>query len=331
MARLRTSNLAGTGYRRVRRGRRFVVLDARDREVTDPEVLARVRALAIPPAWQDVWICPAPDGHIQAVGFDARGRKQYRYHEVWRRRRDRHKFARMLAFARALPDLRAMCNKHLAQPGLGRDRVLACAVRMLDIGLFRPGGAEYARENESFGLATLQRRHMRLGRQGATFDYVGKSGKRRMHVVDDTDVLEVLTSLGTRRTGQAELLAYEDDGRWVDVAAGDLTNYIREHAGPEFSAKDFRTWHATVLAACLVAGAEPDASPKRVAARVCAEVATVLGNTPAVCRTSYIDPRVFELHAAGRTVHLDAESAADLAGAEIRAEAEVAVLDLLDE
>jgi DNA topoisomerase-1 len=308
MARLRRVDPSMPGIRRRRCGRGFAYTDAAGARVTDPETLARIRALVLPPAWEDVWICPWPNGHIQALGTDARGRRQYRYHDRWRLRRDQEKFDRMLDFARALPRLRRTCCRHLALDGLPRERVLACAVRLLDLGFFRIGTEDYAEENGSFGLATMRKEHVTVGRGDlVTFDYPAKAGKQRLQRIVDPDVAEVIRALKRRRGGGPELLAWRTaNGQWCDVRAADVNAYLKECTGTDFSAKDFRTWHATVLAAvALAVSVEAPRSPtgrKRAVARAGQEVAHYLGNTPAVCRASYIDPRVVDRFRAGVTV-----------------------------
>jgi DNA topoisomerase-1 len=304
MPRLRRADCSQPGLTRRRRGRGFEYLDADGRRIEDREVLERIRALAIPPAWEDVWICPDVLGHLQAVGEDAAGRRQYLYHPRWRERRDQQKFDEMLTFARALPELRAAAAEHLGAKGLTRERVLACAVRLLDRGFFRVGGEAYA-ETGSYGLATMQKRHVTLGEDGLlVFDYTAKGGKRRLQAVVDPEVYEVVAELKRRRSGD-ELLAYKN-GRWVDVRSSDINSFIKDQTGSEFSAKDFRTWHATVLAAVALAVSEQAATTKtarkRAVSRAVQEVAHYLGNTPAVCRASYIDPRVFDRYRAGVTI-----------------------------
>ena len=273
--------------------------------ITDPEVLERIRALAIPPAWTDVWICPLPTGHIQAVGIDAAGRKQYRYHDAWRTRRDQEKFDHMVDFARALPRMRDVLVDDLASEDMGRERVLACATRLLDIGFFRIGTEGYAEQNQSYGLATMQKRHVRLSDGTVTFDYVAKSGKRRIQAVVDPEVYAVVEALKRRRGGGPELLAYRSGRRWADVRSADISAYVKEVTGDEFTAKDFRTWNATVLAAVSLAVSTEAKSPtarKRAIARAMQEVAHYMGNTPAVCRSSYVDPRVVDRYQAGVTI-----------------------------
>ena len=269
-------------------------------------MLVRIRELAIPPAWTDVWICPHPNGHLQAVGTDAAGRKQYVYHEQWRKRRDAEKFAEMLEFARALPDLRAVCAEHLALEGLGPERVLACATRMLDRGFFRIGTEGYAEQNQTYGLATIQKDHVILNDQTVTFDYKAKSGKRRRFTLPDPEVYEVVAQLKRRRSGGLELLAFKQGRNWYDVRSSDINDYIKSITGRDFSAKDFRTWNATVFAAVALAvsneAARTRTARKRAIARALQEVAGYLGNTPAVCRASYIDPRVFDRFNSGWTI-----------------------------
>ena len=311
MPRLRRADCSAPGIVRRRAGRGFAY-SHRGEAVRDPEVLARIRALAIPPAWTDVWICPLANGHIQALGTDAAGRRQYRYHDAWRARRDQEKFDHMLEFARALPTLRQALAADLAGTELDRRRVLACAARLLDIGFFRIGSEGYAEQNQSYGLATMLKRHVTVADGTVTFDYVAKSGKRRLQSVVDPDVYEVVAALKRRRGGGPELLAYRQDGRWCDVRSDDINLAIKAATGGDFSAKDFRTWNATVLAAVslAVAGAGETAAGravtptarKRAEAWAMKSVAHYLGNTPAVCRASYVDPRVVDLYRAGTTI-----------------------------
>ena len=215
MARIRRVDCSGPGIRRRRRGRSFSYEEPAGEPVTDPEVLARIRGLGIPPAWKDVWICPIPTGHLQAVGTDAAGRRQYLYHEAWRTRRDQAKFDHMLEFAHALPGLRERAAEHLATDGLTRERVLACATRLLDRGFFRMGSEGYAEQNQTYGLATIQKRHVRLDGDLISFDYVSKSGKRRLASVLDPAVSEVVAQLKRRRGGGPDLLAYRRGRVWA--------------------------------------------------------------------------------------------------------------------
>ena len=305
MARLRRVDCSGPGIMRRRRGRGFEYIDGETGErITEPEVVARIRELAIPPAWQDVWICALPMGHIQAIGSDQAGRKQYIYHPKWRERRDREKFDHMLEFARALPAMRKRWNKDLRREGWERERILGCAARLLDRGFFRIGTEGYAEQNQTYGLATMQKKHVRLGeRNEIYFDYRAKSGKRRLWSIVDPEVFEVVAAMKRRRSGGPELLAYKDGRRWVDIKSADINEYIKEISGEDFTAKDFRTWTATVLAAVglAVSGevAKSKTGRKRAISMTIKEVAHYLGNTPAVCRASYIDPRVFDRYNSG--------------------------------
>ena len=336
MTRLRRADCAQPGLTRRRHGQGFAYLDADGRTVRDREILTRVKALAIPPAWQDVWICPHANGHLQAVGTDAAGRRQYLYHADWNTRRSQEKFDRMLGFARALPALRVSVAESLEEPALGRDRVLACAVRLLDLGFFRVGGEEYADGNGSYGLATLEKRHVELlDQHRLVFDYVAKSGQRRLQGLVDPLVYDTAAELKRRRGGGTAFLAYRD-ARWVDVRSVDINAFIKELAGPDYSAKDFRTWHATVLAAVglgISTNAASKTARKRAISRAVQEVALYLGNTPAVCRASYIDPRVVDHYLAGQTIARVLESPSwprEPDAPATQGPIEEAVLDLLD-
>jgi DNA topoisomerase IB len=287
-----------------------VYVDAGGMPVTDAAVLARIRALVIPPAWNDVWICPTASGHIQATGVDARGRTQYRYHDAWRLQRDLAKHDRILDFAGRLPAARERVRTDLHGDELSRERVLACAVRLLDLGFFRIGGEQYAEENQTYGLATMRKEHVHVARDGTlTFDYTAKSGKRLHKSLAEPEVGSVIAALKRRRAGGDELLAYRGPaGEWVDVKSADINAYLREVTGGEDSAKDFRTWSATVLAAIGLAvstNAVSASARKRAVPRVVKEVSEQLGNTPAVCRSSYIDPRIIDLYDAGQTIRGD--------------------------
>jgi DNA topoisomerase I len=350
--RVRRADVDAPGYGRRRCGRGFTYLDCAGARIADAEVVARIKSLAIPPAWTDVWICPDPLGHIQATGLDDRGRRQYRYHDDWRVQRDRAKHDRMLDLARALPRLRRRVQRDLAADGLGRSRVLACAVRLLQLGLFRVGGEAYT-DDGSYGLATIRKGHVRALGDELRFDYIGKGGQRRVVTIGDDRVAEVVRALKQRRRGGPELLAYKDDrGRWVDVRSADINEYLQDVLGDGFTSKDFRTWTATVLAAVRLA-AEQDVDTERqrhgAVVRVMRDVARQLGNTPSVARGSYVDPRIVERFENGETVE-DALSATDvrrLAEAfeadgetpadvdevvlpSVRAEIDAAVADLID-
>jgi DNA topoisomerase IB len=300
----------------VRHGRGFAYVDADGNRVRDTDTLQRIDALVIPPAWEDVWICPWPNGHIQATGTDAAGRRQYRYHDQWRRDRDRQKHEKMLEFAAALPAARERMLSDLRRPKLDRRRVLGAAARLLDLGFFRIGSEEYAETNKSYGLATMRRDHVTVSRGGViTFDYIAKSGKHRVQSVADEDLCRVITSLKRQRHDSPELLGYRSHSRWVDIKSHDINAYLRDITGGEFTAKDFRTWHATVL--CAVGLAVADVVPssetmrKRVISHAVKEVSHYLGNTPSVCRASYIDPRVIDLYNDGITIRGDLDALGD--------------------
>jgi DNA topoisomerase IB len=283
-----------------------------------------------------VWICTDPRGHIQATGVDARGRRQYRYHDVWREKRDREKFDHMLEFARALPKLRHYAREHLAEDGMTRNRVMACAARLLDLGFFRIGTEGYAEENQTYGLATIHKRHVRLEPPSTVnFDYMAKGSKRRIQSVVDPEVYVVVETLKRRRGGKAELLAWQRGREWVDVRSADINQYIKEVTGGDFSAKDFRTWNATVLAAVALAVSGPAAAASKTArnrakTRAVKEVSRYLGNTPAVCRASYIDPRVFDRFDSGLTIGGVLPEVADTSDMDsLHGPIEEAVLDLI--
>jgi DNA topoisomerase-1 len=333
--RVRRVDCSTAGIRRRRRGKGFEYLDKDGNRITEPSVLERIRELAIPPAWQDVWICPHPMGHIQATGTDAAGRKQYRYHDRWRERRDAQKFESMIRFGRSLPKLRRRVAKDLARPGIPRERALACAVRLLDRGFFRIGSEGYAEENDTYGIATMRKRHVTVSGDQVTFDYEAKGGQRRLQAIGDPDVAGLVRVLKQRRGGGEELLAYKVGRRWVDVKSADINEYVKAVAGEEFSAKDFRTWSGTVLAAVALAVSGPargtKSSRKRAKARAVKEVARYLGNTPAVARSSYIDPRVFDRFDGGLTIAGVLPELADDTAAwpDLQGAIEEAVLDLL--
>jgi DNA topoisomerase IB len=336
VARLRRVDCSGPGIRRVRRGRGFSYRWEDGRRVDEPEVLDRIAALVIPPAWTDVWICPLERGHIQALGTDAAGRRQYRYHDDWRAQRDAEKHERVLAFARRLPKARTRVAEHLDQRGMTRDRVLAAAFRLLDLGFFRVGGESYAETNGTYGLATMRREHVTVNGDLVVFDYIAKSGKQRVQAVVDESVRKVVVALLKRDDESQELLAYKDRDGWHDITSADINAYLREVIGAEVSAKDFRTWHATVLTAVgLAVSTRAPSSPsarKRAVNRVVKEVSEYLGNTPAVCRSSYIDPRVLDLYDDGTTIAGSLErlgAGADFGQPATHGQVEAAVLRLL--
>ncbi|HET6173126.1 MAG TPA: hypothetical protein VFD90_10995 [Gaiellales bacterium] len=293
------------GLLRERRSGRLTYADARGEPVTDPDTLARIGALTIPPAWTDVWIAAQPNAHLQASGLDAKGRRQYLYHPAWRARRDVEKFTDMLDFANRLPAIRATVQGWLGSGEVSRECVLALAIRLLDIGFFRVGWDRYARDNGHVGLTTLRRDQVRLLERAVQFDYVGKAGKRRRMTVRDPESVGVLGHLERRRSGPPELLAYRAHGGWHRVHAADVNNGLRCWAEGPHSAKEFRTWAATVLAAVALAREHADGRHgPRAVNRAVREVSTVLGNTPAVARASYIDPRVIRAFEEGTVIGL---------------------------
>lgn len=334
-ARLRRSDCSRPGFARRRRGRGFVYLDERGGALEDADVLERVRQLAIPPAWKEVWICSDPYGHLQATGIDAAGRKQYLYHPRWREHRDRQKFGRMSRFGGLLPKLRRQIRRDLSQGGLGHDQVLACAVRLLDVGMFRIGSEQYADDDGGVGLATIRREHVHIHEHSVVFDYPAKGGLRRAQVITDPDSFGVVSTLRRRRSGPPELLAFRNGRRWHPLRSAEINEYLKQHLGEDFSAKDFRTWNATVMAAvALGAQAQPARSNtgrKRAVNQAVRAVSELLGNTPAVARRSYIDPRVFDRYLSGWTISAALERIPNLDPADdrVRARIERAVLDLL--
>ena len=303
----------------------FSYLGPEGAPLDDPVTLDRIASLAIPPAWTDVWIAPEPDSNLQATGFDSRGRKQYRYHPEWRHDRDEVKFSDMEDFGRAQPPLRARIDRDLtSESALSHRRVLALSLRLLDVGLFRVGSDRYARDNRHYGLTTLLREQVAVRNGQAVFDYVGKAGRRQRLAVTDPEALAVLGTLRRRRTGPSELLVFRGQRGWTRIHREDVNNFLRAESGGPFSAKEYRTWNATVIAATALATHRP---PKSRAARVASEAAAAaLGNTPTVARQSYIDPRVLDLYASGETIELD-EPVDDIWQA--RGRVERSVLELL--
>jgi DNA topoisomerase-1 len=292
---------ATAGIRRVRSGRGFRYLLPDRRPVRDADEQERIRRLAVPPAWRDVWICPDPHGHIQAIGRDARGRRQYRYHPRWRQLRDEAKFSRMVAFGRALPAIRARVDAALSRSGLSREKVIALVVRLLEITLIRVGNEEYARGNASFGLTTLRRRHVEVTGGELRFRFRGKSGKEHAFGIRDRRLSQLVRRC-QELPGQ-ELFRYVDDeGRTRGVGSADVNAYLRAISGLDLTAKDFRTWAGTVRAAYALKVLEPFSSTRQAkgnVARAVESVATRLGNTPVICRRSYVHPVVVETYLDG--------------------------------
>jgi DNA topoisomerase-1 len=284
------------GLRRVAHGKDFSYVDEDGKTVKDEATLARIRALAIPPAWTSVWICPDPNGHIQAIGRDQKNRKQYRYHTEWRADRDARKYGRMAAFGRALPKLRKRVAVDLARRGLPREKVLAAVVSLLELTLIRVGNDEYAKQNKSFGLTTMRKRHLKLASGGAVFEFVGKSGKKHKTGFRDRRLARIVAACQELR-GQRLFQYVDDEGHRRAIESSDVNDYIRAACGDDFSAKDFRTWYgslAALEALSLSPKPETQTEAKRTLNTCVKAVAGLLGNTPAVCRAAYIHPKVLE-------------------------------------
>lgn len=305
MFRLRRSDLAAPGIHRRRCGKGFHYRWPDGSPVVDEATLSRIKHVAVPPAWRDVWICPWPNGHIQAIGVDAAGRRQYRYHDLWRAHRDREKFERALRFAECLPNLRATIGRDLQRPALDRPRVLAAAVRLLDLGAFRIGGMEYAETNETYGLVSLLRTHVRIRGDVLCFDYPAKGSLERVFETRDAAVAEVVCTLKRRRSTDDQLFAFKDGGHWHPLRTEDVNAHIKQTCDQDCSAKDFRNWSATVLMSALLAVSPEQTSgrgQRRAVKEAIEQVAVRLGNTPTVCKSSYIDPRVIDRYSAGWTI-----------------------------
>jgi DNA topoisomerase-1 len=320
------------GITRKKSGKRFVYFDARGKRITADETVLRINELAIPPAYRDVWICPSPRGHIQAVGRDARGRKQYRYHEKWREVRDENKYARMIDFAKALPGIRRTVARHLRLHGLPREKVLAAVVKFMETTLIRVGNDEYAKSNNSFGLTTLRDHHAKIGRGRVRLEFRGKSGVEHEFEINDPR-LAAIAGKCQDLPGQ-ELFQYRDEhGKVCDVGSADVNAYLRDIAGDDFTAKDFRTWAGTVLAAGALAelrSFDSQAQAKRNIVKAVESVATKLGNTKAVCRKCYIHPEILNAYMEGGLIDNLAQRASTMAKSisKLRPE-EAAVLALL--
>jgi DNA topoisomerase I len=337
VVRLRTVSPSKPGWTRRRvppdPTKDFVYLDLDGAELVGPDA-ERCISLVIPPAWEDVWICPLPNGHIQAVGTDEAGRRQYRYHEAWRIKRDAAKHERVLEVAKNLPDAREQAAAHLRKKGMPYERAMGTAFRLLDLGFFRIGGEAYAEENHSYGLATIRREHVSFEGAQVVFDYVAKSGKERYIALVDKPVMRAVRDLVERDDDNPELLAYQVDGAWHDVTSTEINAYVKEIVKGEVSAKDFRTWHGTVIAAVELAerldGATTDSKRKRAVSAAMKEVAAYLGNTPAVARSSYVDPRLIDLFNDGITIDPALGAGKhDLAGGATHGKIEEAVQELL--
>jgi DNA topoisomerase-1 len=295
------------GIRRKRAGKGFSYVSPEGSPVRDEGELRRIRALAVPPAWTDVWICPDPRGHIQATGRDARGRKQYRYHTRWREVRDETKYGRMVAFGDVLPEIRRRVSADLRKDGLPRAKVLAAVVRLLETTLIRVGNEEYAKENRSYGLTTLRDRHVRVRGDTLRFEFVGKGGQRRRIDLRDAKLARIVKRCQDL-PGQVLFQYVGDDAHVRDVGSEDVNDYLREITGQEFTAKDFRTWTGTVMAALALAELEPFRSQRQAKKNVVSaieQVAERLGNTPAVCRKCYVHPQVIDAYLDGSPILID--------------------------
>src|SRR6202451_858169 len=292
---LTRSDPHGPGISRRRDGARFRYDDPSGAPVTDAETLLRIKALAIPPAWTNVWISPNPLGHIQATGVDSRGRTQYRYHQLWREQRDAQKFAHMLRFAGALPELRAATVHDLRRRNLHRDRVASGVVRLIDLGLFRIGGEKYAELDHHYGATTLQKRDVTLTRDGVTFDYIAKEGKRRTIRINDDAIFAVVRDLMRSDANSEPLFCLESGGSWRPLRSHEVSTYIAARAGGHFTAKEFRTWNATVLMALFLANGDPAPTARSRKSTITASIRGVApgpGDTPTFARKSYIAPRL---------------------------------------
>jgi DNA topoisomerase-1 len=317
------------GISRARGTEGFDYLETSGTRVTDVATLERIAALSIPPAWKDVWISPDPLGHIQATGVDSRGRTQYRYHQVWREQREVQKFTHMVGFAHVLPDLRTATARDLNRPHLDRDRVAAAAVRLIDRGLFRIGGERYAELDHHYGATTIQKRDVTLARDSVTFDYIAKEGKRRTISINDEEVFHVVHELLQSTTGNETLFCLESRGEWRPLRSHEVSTYIALRSGGHFTAKEFRTWNATVLMALYLADFGPSRNVRERKRAIVAGVRGVaqwLGDTPTVTRSSYIDPRVINRYESDGQLPTIPRLAAVLP---VDPEAEVAVAELL--
>ena len=306
MPRLRRTSPDDPGWTRRRAGQGFVYLDEKGNRLSARRA-QRVKDLVIPPAWEDVWVTPHENGHLQAVGTDEAGRRQYLYHPEWRTRRDAAKHDRVMQFGRALSRARERVLTDLGTDGMSLERACAVAVRLLDLGYFRIGNDVYADRHGSFGLTTLERRHVRKQGKVLVFCFVGKSGVEHRVEIDDPATVPALETMRRRRGGDERLLAFKNGRTWHSLDAARVNDYVRESTGLEATAKDFRTWHATVLAAAALAETdepgESKASRKRAISGAMKEVAEFLGNTPAQARASYVDPRVIDAYEEGETIH----------------------------
>jgi DNA topoisomerase I len=323
------------GYTRKRRGKKFVYFDAEGKEIRDKARILRLNRVAIPPAYTDVWICPSPNGHLQATGRDDRGRKQYRYHERWREERDENKYEKMVIFAHALPKIRRRINKDLKLRGLPRHKVLATVVQLLERTFIRVGNEEYAKENKSFGLTTMRNRHVEVKGDNVRFRFRGKSGKEHDIDTDDRRVAKIIKKL-QELPGQEVFQYLDEEGEKHQVTSDDVNQYLQEISGEEFTAKDFRTWAGTVMAAMALkaqAAFENKSQARQNVKAAISAVAKMLGNTPTICRKCYVHPAVLETYLDGNLIEgLKKQTEKTLADSlgELRSE-EAAVLAFLQE
>jgi DNA topoisomerase-1 len=331
MPRLRRTSPDQPGWTRRRAGSGFVYLDQAGQRL-DPDQVERCKALVIPPAWRDVWITPHENGHLQAVGTDDAGRRQYLYHPQWRAKRDQAKFERVVAFGKAMSKARERVLTDLGAEGMSQERACAVAVRLLDLGYFRIGNDVYTDTNGSFGLTTLRKDHVTKRRGVLTFCFVGKSGIEHCITIDDPGAIQALDVMRRRRGGGDKLLAWRDGRQWRPLDSAQVNDYIRATTNLDATAKDFRTWHATVIAAAALAETSEtgrtQASRKRAVTAAMKEVSEFLGNTPALAKSAYVDPRVVEAYEQGRTIRVrDTYETADARQAAL----ERAVLKLLED
>jgi DNA topoisomerase IB len=308
MPRLRTVSTSDPGWSRVHHGRGYRYLDV-DGSPLGPAEVERVKALVIPPAWRDVWISPYPNAHLQAVGTDEAGRRQYLYHPVWRAKRDEAKFDRVIEMATRLPDVRKRIRADLEAAEVTRETALAAAVRLVDLGCFRLGSDSYTEQNGSYGLTTLERRHVRRQGDARVFSFTGKSGVDHQICLTDPELCRVVDAMTLRRKAEDRLLCLKEGRRWVPLQAGEVNEHIRELFGLDVTAKDFRTWHATVHVAMALGHRALEPRPPRtrtarnkVVRHAIVGASELLGNTPTVCRSSYVDPRVIDLYEADVTI-----------------------------
>ena len=314
MTRLRKVSPQDRGWTRKRAGKGFTYVDESGKRLPQSEV-ERIRSLAIPPAWRDVWICTVPNGHVQAVGTDDAGRKQYLYHPEWRAKQDQLKFERILEAAAQFPAARKRVTQDLHQGGMPLTRAAAVAVRLLDLGYFRIGNDVYTDANGSFGLTTLERKHVRKVKEGLVFSFEGKGGISQQVTIRDEDVAAAITQMRRRRGGSDRVLAYRTASGWRDLESGDVNAYLAELFDADVTAKDFRTWHATVHAAvALATSPEPgdtQASRRRAVKEAIQQVSDYLGNTPTIAKNSYVDPRVLDRYDRGETITVPSSSDRD--------------------